>query len=66
MGSVYPDFDGVRIEGAQYSVWIHPLTEWRGTGDATLSIGADAKVSPLGRLGAPDARHPDRLCRQRR
>lgn len=43
MASVHPDFDGVRIKGAQYSVWIHPLTDWRKPGDATLSIGVDAK-----------------------
>lgn len=43
MASVHRDFDGVRVEGTQYSVWIHPLSEWREPGDATFSIGVDAK-----------------------
>ena len=43
MATVHRGFDGVRIEGTQYSVWVHPLSEWREPGDATLSIGVDAK-----------------------
>ncbi|MDT8840217.1 hypothetical protein ParKJ_22600 [Paraburkholderia fungorum] len=43
MATVHRDFDGVRIEGTQYSVWVHPLSDWREAGDATLSIGVDAK-----------------------
>ncbi|MCX4150038.1 MULTISPECIES: hypothetical protein [Paraburkholderia] len=45
MITVHREFDGVRIEGNQYAVWIHPLSDWREPGDATLSIGVDA-ISP--------------------
>jgi hypothetical protein len=44
MATVHREFDGVRIEGERYSIWIHPLTEWRTEGDATLSIGVDAQI----------------------
>lgn len=33
----------IRVEGQQYTVWIHPLSDWRAAGDATLSIGVDGK-----------------------
>lgn len=43
MPTVHLDFDGIRVEGQQYSVWVHPLSDWRAAGDATLSIGVDGK-----------------------
>lgn len=45
MVTVHLDFDGIRVEGQQYTVWVHPLSGWRATGDATLSIGVDARSS---------------------
>ena len=48
MVTVHRDSDGVRIQGERYAVSIHPLSEWRAEGDATLSLTVDARSARWG------------------
>lgn len=54
MITVHRDFNGIRVEGANYAVLMYPLSDWRVHGDPTVGLSV---------IASPALMHSDRWVR---